>query len=403
LTFADASLRRYGSNIITECILQNRLETLPVIQSAEAAWYGDMQRIPLILQVAMQVIISYGCFLEKGLAVHFKIFIIFIILVVLFGEGVTYAELKKAYIETPSPCYRVEKIDHTKVYLKSTAEVCIQTISKIQIEIDKSVKIVYVFTDGKFWKEQTLTEFNLDSINEYMERVDDLKKDLKVPENLHKKEGQEIAEKTYQYYLSKEFQKKLQTETERLKDGIFKNAVKEYYSGSSKEIGKTKGKLLPTERIYIFISSSIPIQTLRNYALALDRLGDPNIVMVMRGFVDGMKHIKPTIKFVGGILRKDPSCDMTKQKCETFRADFQIDPLLFRRYQIAKVPSVVYAADVNVVDVQMSEGLEGNAVVSDYYVLYGDASLEYVLDTMHKEIKSKSIERLLTTLKKGFY
>jgi len=335
--------------------------------------------------------------------VLFKIFIVFMILLVVFCEGVTHAELKKAYIETPSPCYDIEKIEGKRIYLKSTAEVCIQTIGKVQVEIDESIKHVFIYTDGKLWKEQALTEFNIDSINEYMERVDDLKKDLKVPENLHKKEGQEIAKETFQQYLSKEFQEKLQAETERLKEGIFKKPVEEYYSGSSKEIGKTKGKLLPTERIYIFISSSIPIQTLRNYALALDRLGDPNIVMVMRGFVDGMKHIKPTIKFVGGILRKDPSCDMTKQKCETFRADFQIDPLLFRRYQIAKVPAVVYATDVNVMDVQMSEGLESNTEVSDYYVLYGDASLEYVLDTIHKGTKSKSIERLLTTLRKDFY
>jgi conjugal transfer pilus assembly protein TrbC len=335
--------------------------------------------------------------------VHSKIFIVFIILSVMFCEGVTYAELKKAYIETPSPCHEVEKIEGKRIYLKSTSEDCVKTIGKIQVEVDKSVKNVFVFTDGKFWKEQTLTEFNLDSINEYMEKVDDLKKGLKVPENLHKEKGQEMAEKTYQLYQSKEFQEKLQAETKRLKEGVFKKPVEEYYSGSSKEIEKTKGELLPTERIYIFISSSIPIKTLKNYASVLDRLGDPNIVMVMRGFVDGMEYIKPTIKFVGDILRKDPSCDMTKQKCETYRADFQIDPLLFRRYQIAKVPAVVYATDVNVMDVQMSEGLESNTEMSNYYVLYGDASLEYVLDTIQKETKSASIERLLTALRKGFY
>jgi type-F conjugative transfer system pilin assembly protein TrbC len=235
-----------------------------------------------------------------------------------------------------------------------------------------------------------------------MEKVDDLKKDLKVPENLHKKEGQEMAEKTYQQYLSKEFQEKLKTETVRLKEGVFKKPVEEYYS-ENREIEKTKGKLLPTERIYIFISSSVPLQTLRNYASTLDRLGDPNIVMVMRGFMDNMKYIKPTINFVSDVLRKDPGCDMAKQKCKTYRANFQIDPLLFRRYQIAKVPAVVYATDVNVMDVQMSEGLESNTAVSNYYVLYGDASLEYVLDTIHKETKSKSIEGLLTTLRKDFY
>jgi type-F conjugative transfer system pilin assembly protein TrbC len=236
-----------------------------------------------------------------------------------------------------------------------------------------------------------------------MERVDDFKKDLRVPENLYKEKGQEMAEKTYQFYQSKEFQEKLKAETERLKEEVFKKPVEEYYSGSNKEIEKTKGKLLPTERIYIFISSSVPVHTLRNYASTLDRLRDPNIVMVMRGFVGGMKYIDPTIRFVGDILKKDTGCDMTKKKCETYRADFQIDPLLFRRYQIAKVPAVVYVTGINVLDVEMSEGLENNTEVSNYYVLYGDASLEYMLDTMHKETKSKSIEGLMTALRKGFY
>lgn len=337
---------------------------------------------------------------------HFKEvikYILFIALIILPAEGVTYAEIKKAYIETPSPCHKVEKIEGNMVHLKSTDKDCIQTISKVQMGIDKSVKNVYIYTDGRFWKEQALTEFNLDSINEYMERGDALKKDLKVPENQHKKQGKGMAEKTYQRYLSKEFQEKLQAETERLKEGIFKKPVEEYYSDSRKEIRKTEGKLPLTERIYIFISSSVPIETLRNYAIAVDKLGDPNVVMVMRGFVDGMKYIKPTIKFLGDVMRKDLNCDMMRKKCDAYRAEFAIDPLLFRRYQITKVPAVVYAININVVDAQMSEGLENNTKVSDYYVLYGDASLEYALDTMHKETKSKSIEELLTVLKKGFY
>lgn len=98
--------------------------------------------------------------------------------------------------------------------------------------------------------------------------------------------------------------------------------------------------------------------------------------------MNGIKYIKPTINFVSDVLRRDPGCDMTKQKCDAYMADFQIDPLLFRRYKIAKVPVVVYTTYVNATDVQMSDGLESNTDVSNYYVLYGDASFEYVLDTI---------------------
>lgn len=164
----------------------------------------------------------------------------------------TYAELKKAYIETPSTCYKVDKIDGKRIYLKSTAEVCIQTIGKVRIEIDESIKHIFIYTDGKFWKEQTLTEFNLDSIYEYMEKVDKLKNDLKVPENLYKEKVQEIAEKTYQFYQSKKFQGKLKAKAKRLKDEVFKKPVEEYYS-DSKEIRKIKGNY-SRQRGYTFLS-----------------------------------------------------------------------------------------------------------------------------------------------------
>ncbi len=51
----------------------------------------------------------------------------------------------------------------------------------------------------------------------------------------------------------------------------------------------------------------------------------------------------------------------------------------------------------------MSEGLDDNTKASDYHTVYGDASLEYVLNLIQKETKSKSLEGVIAALRKGFY
>jgi len=140
--------------------------------------------------------------------------------------------------------------------------------------------------------------------------------------------------------------------------------------------------------VYVFISSSVPLDTLRNYARAIDRLGYDNIFMVMRGFVGGMKYIRPTIDFISSILKKDSSCDFASgEQCEVFSAAVNIDPLLFRAYNISEVPAIVYARGVSVSDSALSEGLADNATYKDAYVVYGDVSIEYAVKKIKEEIE----------------
>lgn len=247
------------------------------------------------------------------------------------------------------------------------------------------------------------SRFNLDSIRNYMESVKEYEKNLKVPENRYGAEGQSKAEGLKKYFYSDEYQKKVRAETQRLKDAVFKDTINEYYPDGKETARATSKTLLSTERIYIFVSSSVPRQTLRNYAVDLDKLRDPGISMVMRGFVGGMKYVKPTLEFVTKTIVKDESCDAAKEKCETYSVNIGIDPMLFRRYRITQVPAVVYVKGLSVVDQAMSEGISNNAKASDFYVVYGDASLDYVLERIHKETKSKSIESILKALRKGFY
>ncbi|MCC6503803.1 MAG: hypothetical protein IT362_11810 [Deltaproteobacteria bacterium] len=153
------------------------------------------------------------------------------------------------------------------------------------------------------------------------------------------------------------------------------------------------------ERIYIFVSSSVPKDTLRNYARDLDRLGQPRMSIVMRGFVGGMTKVRPTLEFLRGVLFKDETCDY--DKCEAYRAPALIDPLLFRRYGIEAVPAIVYAKGVRVVNFTVSEGLGEGAETGDYYILYGDAALEGALELINSEARSRSLDCLVWKLRRG--
>ena len=157
------------------------------------------------------------------------------------------------------------------------------------------------------------------------------------------------------------------------------------------------GRLSPSERVYIFVSSSMPMTALRRYAQDLDKLADPNIVMVLRGFVGGMRYFRPTGDFIGQVLRKDEACDPGKEQCEAYQAGIRIDPMLFRKYGIKQVPAVVYVPQAQALD-SGNDGAGGEADSGNYYVVYGDASLEYVMGVIGRETGIKAIDRLSNAL-----
>lgn len=147
----------------------------------------------------------------------------------------------------------------------------------------------------------------------------------------------------------------------------------------------------PGDRLYLFVSSSLPAATLRRYALDLARLGTatasgqdapaPAIAasMVLRGFIGGGSRMGPTLRFVHTALRLDPACD--RPDCAVRAVDVQVDPLLFRRYGIERVPALVYATGWQASGM-CSEGTERGATVGSTQVVYGDANLGYLLERL---------------------
>jgi hypothetical protein len=115
----------------------------------------------------------------------------------------------------------------------------------------------------------------------------------------------------------------------------------------------------------------------------------------MRGFVGGMAKIQPTIAFVSDVLKEDPSCTSTESECRMRQANLVVDPLLFRRYGIDRVPAVVFATGVMAENPGLSEGDAKNTNITNSYTVYGDASLEYILQAIGRESGTSSLKKLL--------
>ena len=296
------------------------------------------------------------------------------------------------YITTPDTCCIVDKIVEDTVYLNKVG-MCSGKPGRAFIQT--KLKKVKVVVDGKAWKETDVEGLSVSDLANTLAKADQIAERLTVPKNRNEREMSDLAGTLDFYYHSDEFQLRVLSETERIKTEVFGDKVTSYYADKAKQ--ESKGKLSNSERIYVFVSSAMPLHTIRNYAAAVSRLGDPNVTLVMRGFIDGMTTIQPTISFIASVLLRDQSCRPQEGECEMVPASLAVDPLLFRRYQIDRVPAVVYARGLKAEDAGLSEGDSKNATIADFHTAYGDARLEYLLDQIQRETGSQSLAALLST------
>ncbi len=138
------------------------------------------------------------------------------------------------------------------------------------------------------------------------------------------------------------------------------------------------------DRIYIFVSSSIPKQVIDTYIeqVVAKRLNN-RTVFVLRGCIGGCTYIKPTLNYLQGLIKNRS-------------VEFWIDPFLFRRYNIDKVPCVVFAEGVDLIDYTLSEGLNDNIKqVKGVYKSCGDWNLTYHLQQIYRQSNSKKIKEII--------
>lgn len=204
------------------------------------------------------------------------------------------------------------------------------------------------------------------------------------------------AEKT-----SREFQKKIMPEVNKWKDRFHyedNRLILRDTPRSKPENENNTGEhlLAADERIYIFISSSMPKETLKAYAASIDRLKDSRIIMVIRGCINGCSKLMPTANFVKSI--------MAPSEKEQLQVEVQIDPNLFHLYNIKVVPAIVFASGVQL---DVNEGSEGNlshiVSIPASYSVYGDVSLDFALEKINSKVNNSRLNSILAEIRKGWY
>lgn len=85
----------------------------------------------------------------------------------------------------------------------------------------------------------------------------------------------------------------------------------------------------------LFVSSSMPVETLRTYAGQLERAGG---VMAFRGMPGGMRQVGPMAQLSAAILRRDPGCE--GPACAMRDVQLIVDPLIFRQHRVSQVPAL---------------------------------------------------------------
>jgi type-F conjugative transfer system pilin assembly protein TrbC len=305
---------------------------------------------------------------------------------------VIQAESKEAFIEMPSPCYSVETIKNNQVYLKEDEKACIQAINKTLIKIDDSVSHAEVYVKGKLWSTQALNKKEID-LEKIADAVEEQKKKLEAGgiEN-NNDEAIKRANDAAQKFHSEQYQTTLNKEMERIKADVFNVGEKENKAIIYPDAIKTPEHSLSKESyLYIFISSSMPTNTIRAYAQDVALLKEQNIIIVIRGMIGQPAKLKETAKYIQNIIKINPECE---RKCKLYKVRFAIDPKLFEKYNITEVPVFVY--DWNVKTMEPGMGREtGNKTGSEYLKLKGDVSVEYALELFRRETKDKELEKLI--------
>lgn len=202
-------------------------------------------------------------------------------------------------------------------------------------------------------------------------------------QNIEQMKGYILEDDTFKYKgVSQDIVKKsnIAAGIKRAKATVFPNAV------ANEEVG-----LDPTERIFIFISSSMPEDLIQTYLSYAER-SNGTIHVALRGFVGGPEKIMPTQQWVKKMI--------TKQDGGTFNCGIEINPTVQMQYSIDRVPAVLYIKDYD----PMNDGHTGEFKKDDqYWIGYGAVDLLYTLEKIQKDSKSKGFKKFIKTLRGDFY
>lgn len=281
-------------------------------------------------------------------------------------------------VDTPSSCYITERVEGANVYLRRMNESCGSGAGKafLSDEFGRVPPAVSIYLDGAFWRKQKPypVKATNESVTNALRQAEGRVKPLegKLQPNLVGNLAERV-DRMREYLDSPEYRAQIAQETERVRKDVFGSATDSYYqevaSGPQRKDLLAKG-----EAIYIFVSSSMPVETVRRYVSDASALNEANVRVVMRGFVSGVSKIMPTFNWIRSTLVMDAGCDSFD--CDVFRVGVGIDPVAFRRFDVNHVPAVVFVRGLN----SLEDVQDDARSVSDYYKISGDSSLRYHLE-----------------------
>ncbi|MBB6117749.1 conjugal transfer pilus assembly protein TrbC [Rahnella inusitata] len=193
--------------------------------------------------------------------------------------------------------------------------------------------------------------------------------------------AEDFSQRITSYSQSSEFQLK----QNELKSRVYQTA------GVKEDSSHDDGPELVSDQVVMFVSSSMPLQTLRNYARDLSKI---NGVMVMRGTIGGISKIGETMRLTHDTLRADPTCEGAG--CKMWKTQMLIDPVIFRVYNIQQVPALIYQPNMHIQS--YCDGLENINRASE--VIYGDASVNGMLTRLNQLSPNANVHNLIKRLEK---
>ena len=187
---------------------------------------------------------------------------------------------------------------------------------------------------------------------------------------------------------------------------IYKQKIKKIINSKSYQTNRTKAfaqvkrslnipvtqdQSISGHRFYLFVSSTIPEKNLRSYARQLAQI--PNAKLVLRGFIGGAKKMAPTLKFIKKSSKKNPFCSKGIN-CPTHKIDFIIDPVLFQRYNIKKVPTLVFVENLTGSN-NCSEGNTNLTTATGIHQFTGLAPISHMLTELEKSTNSPTLKQII--------
>ncbi|MHB1350298.1 MAG: TrbC family F-type conjugative pilus assembly protein [Desulfobulbaceae bacterium] len=219
-------------------------------------------------------------------------------------------------------------------------------------------------------------------MNNVATRIEQAREDAKkmtLPANRHTEAGRQAAGQTAKTFHSPEFQERLQCEQQRLEQEVFEKHTAPW---KQKPVVEQPGDLAATDKVYLFLSSSVPEDTVRTYIATIARAKATQVVPVLRGLIKGRENIKASADYFSRIMQEERDCqDKKESTCRRYQVPIKIDPTLFERFGITRVPAVVYAGE------------------KDTFTIQGDAGLTYLLERINRDAKSMTLANLINQLR----